>query len=602
MKAKKKHALLFNFTIIFAVFALILLTLCGLVTYYTQNHIYHDRYQTELENITTYLAGEIAEDGETFSQLVAYFKENKDKMLIPYEYTSYKDTFRMDFEEAFGAAYPGKRYGKDVTFQELDEDLQLLYARYEYLEWLTAFDRARDQHGLDYVYFVYPVGDDITVCYMFDGPKEVEVIDGAEYLALGIEADEQPEIHWYFWQTWNTGKVAKDMDVTDNEFGHVYTYSAPVYCDGELLGVLSADISVGFVRGLVIASLQKLILALAGVILISVLGMLYFIDRAVLQRVSGLVGRVREYAEYKDADLARKLREEGYYLDEIGTLSTEFGNMIEELKNYMDNLQQVTAERERIGAELNVATEIQAGMLPRIFPAFPDRKEFDLYASMTPAKEVGGDFYDFFFVDDEHLAVLMADVSGKGVPAALFMAISKALIKDRTQEEKDPAKALIKVNNQLCEDNSEEMFVTVWLGILNINTGHLIYSDAGHEYPVLKRADGTVELVKAKKKKMPVATISGIQYENNEIRLAVGDQLFLYTDGVPEANNSRANLYGMDRLMALFRRLPDMPPKELLGEVRKDVDKFVGNESQFDDLTMLALQVREIKDASENAE
>ena len=161
--------------------------------------------------------------------------------------------------------------------------------------------------------------------------------------------------------------------------------------------------------------------------------------------------------------------------DEVENLSHALKRMERDINGYIENLTHVTAEKERIGAELSVATHIQASMLPCIFPAFPNRREFDIYATMTPAKEVGGDFYDFFLVDDDHLAVVIADVSGKGVPAALFMVIAKTLIKDHTQSGKPPEEVFTEVNRQLCEANDENLFVTAWMGVLEISTGKLVY-------------------------------------------------------------------------------------------------------------------------------
>ncbi|MBR1742856.1 MAG: SpoIIE family protein phosphatase, partial [Lachnospiraceae bacterium] len=187
--------------------------------------------------------------------------------------------------------------------------------------------------------------------------------------------------------------------------------------------------------------------------------------------------------------------------DEIQILADAFTSMTVRMKQYISDITTITAEKERIGAELDLATKIQADMLPNIFPAFPEREDFDIHASMTPAKEVGGDFYDFFLIDDDHLAIVMADVSGKGVPAALFMMMSKILINDVTMmagPDASPAEVLTKVNETICQNNKEEMFVTVWLGILTISTGHVVAANAGHEYPILKKADGKFELFKDK--------------------------------------------------------------------------------------------------------
>lgn len=243
-------------------------------------------------------------------------------------------------------------------------------------------------------------------------------------------------------------------------------------------------------------------------------------------------------------------------------------------------------------AELNVATNIQASMLPCIFPAFPERDEFNIYASMTPAKEVGGDFYDFFLVDEEHLAMVMADVSGKGVPAALFMVIAKTLIKNAAQIGLSPKEVLEKVNNQLCENNEAEMFVTVWLGILNIQTGDMVCANAGHEYPAIRRQGGKFELFKDRHG-FVLAGMECSKYREYEMHLDKGDTLFVYTDGVPEATNASNELFANDRMIEALNKKDDSTSEEILMHVKESVDEFVGHAPQFDDLTMLAIQMNE---------
>ncbi len=252
----------------------------------------------------------------------------------------------------------------------------------------------------------------------------------------------------------------------------------------------------------------------------------------------------------------------------------------------MVNLQHVTAEKERITADLTIATQIQADMLPKIFPAFPTRVEIDIYATMTPAKEVGGDFYDFFLVDDKRLALVIADVSGTGVPAALFMVIAKTLIKNRLQMGELPAEALSNVNNQLCEGNEAELFVTVWAAVINLETGDAVEANAGHEYPAIRKGNGDYELIKSKHSPA-VATIEGLKFRQTEFHLDPGDRLFVYTDGVTEATNASNELFGEKRLLDSLNRDPNATPGELLPTVKKDIDAFVGEAPQFDDITML---------------
>ena len=249
------------------------------------------------------------------------------------------------------------------------------------------------------------------------------------------------------------------------------------------------------------------------------------------------------------------------------------------------------AERERISNELAMANEIQASMLPHVFPPFPDRKEFELFASMDPAREVGGDFYDFFLVDDDHLCLVMADVSGKGIPAALFMMISKVILQSFATTKDSAASVLTRANEALCSDNQTNMFVTVWLGILEISTGRLVAANAGHEYPAIKRAGGPYELLKDKHGLM-VGVMEGIRYKEYELSLEPGDQIFLYTDGVPEAANIQEEMFGMERMVEALNSEPGAHPEQILENVRAAVDLFAGGAEQYDDLTMLCVEYR----------
>lgn len=277
--------------------------------------------------------------------------------------------------------------------------------------------------------------------------------------------------------------------------------------------------------------------------------------------------------------------------DEVETLADSFNQMTGQLREYIKNLTAVTAEKERIGAELNVATQIQASMLPCIFPAFPDIQEIDIYASMTPAKEVGGDFYDFFLVDDTHLAVVMADVSGKGVPAALFMVIAKTLIKNHTQLGKTPAEVFTAVNEQLCENNDAGMFVTAFMGVLDFSNGKFVYVNAGHNAPLIKKASGGFEWLKARPG-FVLAGMEGVKYRQAELTLEKGDVFFTYTDGVTEALNHAQELYSDPRLLETLNTdtAKRLEVEELVHYLFQDIKSFANGAEQADDITLLALK------------
>lgn len=254
-----------------------------------------------------------------------------------------------------------------------------------------------------------------------------------------------------------------------------------------------------------------------------------------------------------------------------------------------------TEKTQRLATELDLASNIQTAMLPNMFPAFPEREEFDIYASMEPAKEVGGDFYDFFMLDDDHLAMVIADVSGKGIPAAMFMMASKIIISNYSKMgETDPGRILEISNDQIAADNPAEMFVTVWLGILDVQTGILSAANAGHEYPCVRRGGGGFELFKDRHG-MVLGAMDGISYKSYEVQLEPGDAVFVYTDGVAEANNAKQELFGTDRLLEALNRDPDAESKILLSNVTDAVAAYVQDEPQFDDTTMLAVKYMGVK-------
>ncbi|MCL2839929.1 MAG: PP2C family protein-serine/threonine phosphatase [Defluviitaleaceae bacterium] len=275
---------------------------------------------------------------------------------------------------------------------------------------------------------------------------------------------------------------------------------------------------------------------------------------------------------------------------EAGILAEAFKTMVLDLDIYIQNLTKITTENERIATELNVAKQMQADMLPNVFPAFPEREEFEIYAIMQPAKEIGGDFYDFFMIDSDHLGIVIADVSGKGIPAALFMVITRTLINNWARNGIEPMDVFTKVNSQLCEGNENAMFVTAWMGILKLSTLELIYSNAGHDPPLIKEADDTFHPLTTRKNLM-LAGMDGVKYKQSFIKMQQGDKLFLYTDGVTEANDCQGNLYGKIRLETILNRTANLKPRDSLTHIKADIDKFADGEPQFDDITMLMLSI-----------
>ena len=277
--------------------------------------------------------------------------------------------------------------------------------------------------------------------------------------------------------------------------------------------------------------------------------------------------------------------------DEIGDLYHEIRFMQERIVDSAEKLARITAEREQVRTELNMAANIQSSVLPRRFPAFPGRPEFDLYASIEPAEEVAGDFYDFFLVDEEHLALVIADLSGNGVPAALFMMSARNIINYRTRMGGAPSEILTSVNAQLLKDNTLMMFVTVWLGILELSTGRLTCANAGHEHPILRCPDGVFQILEAKHGVL-LGVIEGAAYQDYEFDLVPGSRLFLYTNGLAMACNAQERPFGTSRILQALNAHPDGSPRELLENVRDAANRFTGDARQSDDRTMLCLEFR----------
>lgn len=278
--------------------------------------------------------------------------------------------------------------------------------------------------------------------------------------------------------------------------------------------------------------------------------------------------------------------------DEIGDLAATFNNMVRELNRYVAELTATTKEKARIQSELDLARQIQESVLPRIYPAFPDRQEFDLFARTLPAREVGGDFYDFFFVDPDHLVMVVADVSGKGVPAALFMTISRTLIKNASSHHPDPLQALAEVNAQLVPDNEMCMFVTVFYAVYELSTGRLRYVSAGHPSPILRRADGTAEQL-PKLSGMALGIMDEVNLEVGQVQLEVGDSILAFTDGLDEAVNDQDEMFGIERAAQWLSCCQPVEAPVLLGGLIDYWKNFTGDLEQFDDLTLLTFRRRQ---------
>jgi hypothetical protein len=322
------------------------------------------------------------------------------------------------------------------------------------------------------------------------------------------------------------------------------------------------------------------------------LGFLYYMERTVTKPIESLSEIAKTFGQNTDIyerihNTIQKCHKYIYFTSEVGKLARSYEEMATELDDYVKNLTEATAKQQKVHTELSIATTIQRASLSK-----PVEVEgFDNYAMMRPALEVGGDFYDNLMIDEDHLALVIADVSGKGVPAALFMMVSKIVLRHNLQHGLSPAEALNRANDELAEHNVHDMFVTCLCGVLNIRTGHLIYANAGHEKPLIKHADKDFEIATLKSG-FVLAGMPGYKYQNFELQLKPGDTIFTYTDGIPEATNENDEEFGMERLQKVLNESKDDSIRLMCRKVRMAVKEFAGNAPQFDDITMLAFKMK----------
>ena len=465
---------------------------------------------------------------------------------------------------------------KDAKDEEEDErESWTLYD--DFMEFEAALMAIKEYFDVDAAYYQYC--KDLTVYNIADIDESL--------LYIGTIEAPIPEFEEY------PGNVAVPPIVYRSDFGWLLTAMEPVvdWETMEITGIAGVDLNMTDIIGERYSFLQQSLAFVLVLLLVSITVSVAVLRRTALRPLRQLADAATRFAKedrtYTKDDVIRlDIRSN----DEVSDLYHEIRSMENRIVDYTDHLTRVTAERERVSTELRTASGIQEAMLPSTFPAFPDRTDFDLHASMTPAKEVGGDFYDFFLIDETHLAVLIADVSDKGVPAALFMMSSKILLNYRAQMGGTPSEILTAVNAQICKNNKSRMFVTVWLGVLDLETGVMTCTNAGHEYPFVRSAGGFRML--KDRHGLVVGAMGKTVYRDYEIRLSPGDAVFVYTDGVPEANNAADEFYGLERLENALNRLASASPREILEGVKADVDAFTGEALQFDDLTMLCLEYR----------
>ncbi len=476
---------------------------------------------------------------------------------------------------------------------QLDADqistyLQTMKTDKAYDDMLEELFKIKNNNNIEFLYVIKIEGDSMT--YIMDAD-----VNEATKCELGMTVPIHKGIVPYL-DRLEQGVPAYIQK--DEQYGWLSICLEPLIdSKGELVAMVGVDISMTEVMEDRYDFLLIMCLGMALTAVIFIGAFLLYIKKGIVKHINQLAAAAREYVSNRsnstDPGNSRMARLDIHTGDEIEKLAEAFKQMELDMNTYIDNLTRVTAEKERIGTELNVAKQIQASLLPCVFPAFPERQEFDIYARMDPAREVGGDFYDFFLTNDRYLWVVIADVSDKGVAAALFMVISKTLIKNHAEFRQTPAEVFNIVNDQLCKNNEAGMFVTAFMGRLDLETGDFIFANAGHNHPLLWKEQSGFDWLKTKPG-LVLAGMEDIRYKNYETTLAPGDRLFLYTDGVTEALSKDKELYGDARLLAVLNRegVAKLPLEELVNYIREDISRFASGAEQSDDITMLVLEYR----------
>lgn len=534
MKNSKLHGLRLKFILWFSLLAVAMITVLCSFYYYTIRDNIFELYGDRVERAVELAAGKI--DGDTALKYLAQ-------------------------------GYIGEE------FQNADEGLKeikkVFGLKYLYLVKPQA-------ENIQYIYAAYNEGDDIY-SKVTVGQEDAYIGDNRMMLDIVTSGV-------------RTNRLESSYD---EKYGYLASAYAPIFdAKGKAILVMAADFEIQPVLDKIKYNVIRVGIGVFFVVIVLIFLYAIFLDKRVVfplkeltQHSKTIVAKCRQgtLTDYQENFGALKHRD-----DEIYELARSFYQMTIDLQTYISNLEKVTNEKQKIEAELNVAKSIQLMLLPKIFPPFKVTDDFSIYASIEPAKSVGGDYYDFYMIDEDHICFTIADVSGKGVPAALFMVIAKTIMKNQAMSNYEPDHVLYETNNQLCADNEEGMFVTAFFAVYEISTGRLTYANAGHNPPLLYRYGGRFEYLPMKKG-VVLAVMDGMEYYKNEIFLGSGDILFSYTDGVTEAMNQDGELYSEERLFNVLNQMMDKSSslEKIQKQVRSSVAEHVQEAEQSDDITML---------------
>ena len=585
MEKKKKVSVLLQIAILFIV-AVILIGALSIVTLYR----FSTRYVLERLEIS---GNSTAEDLKSFiydfpahDWLLRYWYEHSDEMEIEYDTIYYGGSETEEKYVLLTTLHPDfwPDYASTEDVEALPPEEQKLYAEIVYSWLIDRIDYIQSAYDLDY--FLCVVTDDPydkqSVLFIAADEGEIRGPERGQIYPIGKEvkvSGEKQEAMREAVSGHPKAAIGRDQKYYD------YFYYMTSIDEHKVLIVQTIDVMR--VREAVTKYLFDFGFLFAFLLVALAFSCMLMINYLVLLPLKKVQENIGLYVETKDSRMVADnlLKIESH--NEIAELSSDLAGMAEELTAYMVRNEQIAVKEERDRTELALAGRIQASMLPNVFPPYPDRKDFEIYASMTPAKEVGGDFYEFFFVDDHHLCIMIADVSGKGIPAALFMMATMILLENNVKMGKSPAQTLSDINTAICNKNIEDMFVTVWLGIIDLSTGRMICANAGHEYPMLKKPGERYEIIKDKHD-LVLGAMKGWKYDEYELLMEPGASLFLYTDGLSETINPQEKMFGTDRILEQLNTNPNCSTEETLTGMKEAVDKYIDGKEPFDDLTMMS--------------
>ena len=586
-RRKKRGSLIVQVAALFGASVLII----GMLTFFAQRLLSYRSIRKQVEFLASETAANVMESVWEYPAsdwLIHYWYTHADDLDIEYDVDYGPGTETEEKVRLFSERHPDiqLKYASGEQVASLPQEDQKLYAEITYSWLITRINQIKKTYNIDFVFCVLSQEPYTDQFFLFSAADE-DSVRGTEYenaYILGTKAT----VGGSQQQAMRNAREKRGHLADAGLYADYYAYMGMEGEQDVIIGLtfnmtgLRSNITTSTKQGTGVAVAYQVLLSMIALALLA----FFFI-----QPLKKLQESIRLYTVSKDSQKVKKTLSEIHSNNELGQLAEDISTLTEEIDQYLQDIETISAEREKMNTELSVASRIQAGMIPSKFPAFPDRKDFDLYGSMKPAREVGGDFYDFYLIDDDHLCMVIADVAGKGIPAALFMMASQISIANRVRMGLSPGKALESSNDAFIQRNKGELFVTIWLGILELSTGKLIAANAGHEYPVIKHGNGQYELFKDPHS-FVVGGMEGIHYKEYELQLEPGSKLFLYTDGVPEATDTDEQLFGTERMLSVLNQDISASPEQTLKNMTEAIDAFVGEAEQFDDVTMLCVEYK----------